>query len=91
MCDGKDFRIKQCTEVNQQNFITAHHEMGHIQYYILYKDQPMLFREGANPGFHEAVGDLVALSVSNPTHLKKVPSLSQINSKLRLSFHISFI
>lgn len=70
--DGKDFRIKMCTTVNQENFITVHHEMGHIQYFILYKDQPLLFRDGANPGFHEAVGDLMALSVSNPNHLKKV-------------------
>lgn len=71
-CDGKDFRIKQCTSVDHKNFITAHHEMGHIQYYILYKDQPLPFRTGANPGFHEAVGDTIALSTSNPTHLKKV-------------------
>lgn len=47
--------------------------MGHIQYYIQYnKNQPFLFRAGANPGFHEAVGDTMALSTSNPTHLKKV-------------------
>lgn len=70
--NGKDFRIKQCTVINQQNFVTAHHEMGHIQYYILYKDQPLTFRQGANPGFHEAVGDVMALSVANPNHLKKV-------------------
>lgn len=72
MSDGHDFRIKQCATVNQRNFVTAHHEMGHIQYQILYKDQPLPFRDGANPGFHEAVGDTMALSVSNPTHLKKV-------------------
>lgn len=46
--------------------------MGHIQYYIQYKDQPLTFRQGANPGFHEAVGDVMVLSVSNPNHLKKV-------------------
>lgn len=46
--------------------------MGHIQYFILYKDQPLALRTGANPGFHEAVGDLIALSVSTPTHLKKI-------------------
>lgn len=46
--------------------------MGHIQYYIQYKDQPIIFRDGANPGFHEAIGDVMALSVSTPTHLKKV-------------------
>lgn len=46
--------------------------MGHIQYYIQYKDQPITFRTGANPGFHEAVGDLMALSVATPQHLQKV-------------------
>lgn len=71
-CDGKDFRIKQCTSVDHRNFITIHHEMGHIQYYIQYKDQPITFRTGANPGFHEAVGDLMALSVATPQHLQKV-------------------
>lgn len=71
-CDGKDFRIKQCTSVNMVDFVTVHHEMGHIQYYIQYADQPLPFRRGANPGFHEAVGDLIALSVSTPQHLQKV-------------------
>ena len=46
--------------------------MGHIMYFIMYKDQPLLFRTGANPGFHEAVGDTIALSVSTPTHLQKI-------------------
>lgn len=55
----------------------VHHEMGHINYYILYKDQPLVLRKGANPGFHEAVGDLIALSVSTPQHLKKVNLLDE--------------
>lgn len=71
-CDGRDYRIKQCTTVNSYNLVTAHHEMGHIQYYILYKDQAHTFRAGANPAFHEAVGDVMALSVSTPAHLKRV-------------------
>lgn len=70
--DGEDFRIKQCTTVNLKNLETVHHEMGHIQYFILYKNEPLPFRNGANPGFHEAVGDLIALSVTTPNHLKKV-------------------
>lgn len=70
--DGKDFRIKQCTEVTGEQFITAHHEMGHIEYFIQYKDQPVKFREGANDGFHEAIGDLISLSVSSTKHLKKI-------------------
>lgn len=71
-CNGHDFRIKQCTTLNQRNFLTIHHEMGHIEYFILYKDQPITFRTGANPGFHEAIGDLISLSVATPKHLKKV-------------------
>jgi peptidyl-dipeptidase A len=71
-CDGADFRIKMCTKINMEDFIVVHHEMGHIMYYILYKDQPLLLRGGANPAFHEAVGDTIALSVSTPKHLKKV-------------------
>jgi peptidyl-dipeptidase A len=71
-CDGKDFRIKMCTKINMEDFIVVHHEMGHIMYYILYKGQPLIYRTGANPGFHEAVGDTIALSVSTPKHLQKV-------------------
>lgn len=71
-CDANDFRIKMCTKITQEDFITVHHEMGHIQYFILYKDQPIAFRDGANPGFHEAVGDTIALSVGTPKHLEKV-------------------
>ncbi|KAK4883480.1 hypothetical protein RN001_006799 [Aquatica leii] len=70
--DKKDYRIKMCTEVNYEDFITVHHEMGHIEYFILYKDQPIAFRNGANPGFHEAVGDTIALSVATPKHLEKI-------------------
>ncbi|KAM3956774.1 angiotensin-converting enzyme-like isoform 2-T2 [Aphomia sociella] len=68
--DGEDFRIKQCTTITAAFFKTTHHEMGHIQYYLQYKDQPVVYRRGANPGFHEAVGDVIALSVSTPKHLK---------------------
>lgn len=71
-CDRRDFRIKMCTKVNMEDFVTIHHEMGHIQYYIQYKDQPYALRTGANPGFHEAVGDTIALSVSTPQHLGKI-------------------
>ncbi|CAG7729070.1 unnamed protein product, partial [Allacma fusca] len=43
--------------------------MGHTQYQMQYKNQPKIFRDGANPGFHEAIGDLMALSVQTPHHL----------------------
>jgi len=64
--------VKMCTKVNFEDFVTIHHEMGHIQYYLLYKHQPISLRSGANPGFHEAVGDTIALSVSTPQHLEKI-------------------
>ncbi|GBP18262.1 Angiotensin-converting enzyme [Eumeta japonica] len=70
--DGEDFRIKMCTVVNMENLRVVHHEMGHIQYYLQYRNQPVVFRAGANPGFHEAVGDTIALSVSSPKHLRRV-------------------
>uniref|UniRef100_A0A8D0GV64 Angiotensin-converting enzyme n=1 Tax=Sphenodon punctatus TaxID=8508 RepID=A0A8D0GV64_SPHPU len=74
----KDFRIKQCTTVTMEQLFTVHHEMGHIEYYLQYKDQPVTFRSGANPGFHEAIGDVMSLSVSTPGHLKKIGLLSQV-------------
>jgi peptidyl-dipeptidase A len=71
-CDGQNYRIKMCTEVNYEDFVVIHHEMGHIQYYLQYAEQPYNFRDGANPGFHEAIGDTIALSVSTPKHLQKI-------------------
>uniref|UniRef100_A0A915K016 Angiotensin-converting enzyme n=1 Tax=Romanomermis culicivorax TaxID=13658 RepID=A0A915K016_ROMCU len=50
-----DVRIKMCTEIEMNDLITIHHEMGHVQYYLNYAQQPFLFRDGANPGFHEAI------------------------------------
>lgn len=73
--DGEDFRIKMCSKVQAETFEVVHHEMGHIEYYLQYKHQPSVFREGANPGFHEAVGDTIALSVNTPKHLRKIDLL----------------
>lgn len=47
-----------CTNVDQDDFRTIHHEMGHIQYYIQYKDQPYMLRSGANPGKFSKLGHL---------------------------------
>ncbi|XP_077290224.1 angiotensin-converting enzyme-like isoform X2 [Arctopsyche grandis] len=76
--DGEDFRVKQCTDINSIDFETVHHEMGHVQYFLQYKDMATMFRNGANPGFHEAVGDVMSLSVSTPKHLKKIGLLPDI-------------
>ena len=65
-----------CTDINMDEFVTIHHEMGHIQYYLQYKDQPYIYRGGANPGFHEAIGDTLALSVATPKHLHTVGLLN---------------
>lgn len=67
-----DFRIKMCTKVTMEDFLTAHHEMGHIQYDMAYAKQPYLLRNGANEGFHEAVGEVMSLSVATPKHLKNM-------------------
>lgn len=51
--------------------------MGHIEYYLQYQNQPNPFRRGANPGFHEAIGDSITLSVSTPKHLHRVGLLAE--------------
>ncbi|KAJ8682442.1 hypothetical protein QAD02_018234, partial [Eretmocerus hayati] len=68
-CNRIDYRIKMCTKVTMKDLITVHHEMAHIQYFLRYAHLPREFRDGANPGFHEAVGEAVALSVATPKHL----------------------
>lgn len=73
-------RIKQCTVVTMDDLITVHHEMGHVQYFLQYKDQPVSFRDGANPGFHEAIGDVLALSVSTPKHLQSIGLLDKVDT-----------
>ncbi|PAA90205.1 hypothetical protein BOX15_Mlig017954g1 [Macrostomum lignano] len=70
--DKGDFRIKQCTEITGHYLAVTHHEMGHIQYFQQYEKQPVVFRDGANPGFHEAIGDTIELSVMTPGHLRKL-------------------
>ena len=71
-----DLRIKMCIDVNAEDFTTIHHELGHNFYQRAYNTQPMLFRESANDGFHEAVGDTLALSVT-PEYLVKIGLLDE--------------
>lgn len=70
--DRDDIRIKMCTKVNAEDFSTVHHELGHNYYQRAYKGQPYLYKGGANDGFHEAIGDFVALSVVTPEYLKQI-------------------
>ncbi|XP_052864217.1 angiotensin-converting enzyme-like [Anopheles cruzii] len=67
-----DVRIRQCTRVTMEHLFIVHHELGHVQYYLQYQHQPSVYRGGANPGFHEAVGDVLSLSVSTSKHLEKI-------------------
>ncbi|HBK90665.1 MAG TPA: peptidyl-dipeptidase, partial [Parvularcula sp.] len=70
--DSKDdIRIKMCTTVGAEDFVTVHHELGHNYYQRAYKDQPVLFQNGANDGFHEAIGDMIALSIT-PEYMKQI-------------------
>uniref|UniRef100_A0A7N6BAG5 Angiotensin-converting enzyme n=1 Tax=Anabas testudineus TaxID=64144 RepID=A0A7N6BAG5_ANATE len=71
----EDFRIKMCSKVNMDDFLTAHHEMGHNQYQMAYRNQSYLLRDGANEGFHEAVGEIMSLSAATPGHLKNLDLL----------------
>ncbi len=66
-----DLRVKVCLEPNAEDFLTIHHELGHNFYQRAYNTQPMLFRDSANDGFHEAIGDTIALSVT-PEYLVKI-------------------
>lgn len=58
--------------VDESYFRVIHHEMGHIEYFMAYKNQPTIFQSGANSGFHEAIGDTISLSVLTDTHLKNI-------------------
>ena len=64
MDGGDDLRIKMCMQPTEEDLFTIYHELGHVYYYVSYRDQPYLFRGGAHDGFHEAVGDTVNLSVT---------------------------
>ena len=70
--DSKDdLRIKMCIQITEEDFRTIHHDMGHNFYQRAYNTQPPLFQNSANDGFHEAVGDTIALSVT-PEYLKQI-------------------
>ena len=69
--DVEDLRIKMCIEETAEDFNTIHHELGHNFYQRAYNRQPFLYKNSANDGFHEAVGDTIALSVT-PAYLKQI-------------------
>ena len=78
--DGQDdLRVKMCMLVTGEDFVTIHHELGHNFYQRAYKAQPYLFQNGANDGFHEAIGDAIALSVT-PEYLQRIGLLDSLPS-----------
>jgi len=85
-----DYRVKICTEINDDYFYTAHHEMGHVEYYMSYdKKQPFVYRDGANSGFHEAIGDTIGMYAISPTHLVKLGFLDE--EKITADYEINFL
>ncbi len=72
----EDLRIKMCIDPTEEDFTTIHHELGHNFYQRAYNTLPVLFRDSANDGFHEAVGDTIGLSVT-PEYLVKIGLLDQ--------------
>jgi len=74
-----DLRVKMCIQIRDVDFVTIHHELGHNFYQRAYQDQPPLFQGGANDGFHEAIGDTIALAVT-PEYLQKVGVLDKVPS-----------
>ncbi len=98
--DGKeDVRIKMCIRPTQEELRTIYHEMGHVYYYLWYKDQPFMFQNGAHDGFHEAIGDTITLSMT-PAYLAKiglVPSAAEskeavINQQMKMALEkIAFL
>jgi len=75
----EDLRIKMCIRPTGEDFVTIHHELGHNFYQRAYERQPYLFQNGANDGFHEAVGDAIALSIT-PEYLRQVGLLDTLPS-----------
>ncbi|MFM9978193.1 MAG: M2 family metallopeptidase [Sphingomonadaceae bacterium] len=72
----EDLRVKMCTKINTGDFVTIHHELGHNYYQRAYNKQPYLYLNGANDGFHEAIGDMLALSIT-PEYLVQIGLLDR--------------
>jgi len=74
---SSDLRIKMCIKPTGEDLTTIHHELGHNYYQRAYAHLPVLFQDGANDGFHEAIGDAIALSIT-PAYLKRVGLLAEV-------------
>ena len=74
----QDLRVKMCIDITAEYFSTVHHELGHNYYQREYRELPYLFRDSANDGFHEAIGDTIALSIT-PEYLVKLRVHRQVS------------
>jgi peptidyl-dipeptidase A len=74
--DQDDLRVKMCISRTADSFTTIHHELGHNFYQRAYNTQPFLYKNSANDGFHEAVGDTIALSIT-PNYLVQIGLLDK--------------
>jgi len=74
---SNDLRIKMCIKIQDEDLVTIHHELGHDYYFHAYYQLPVLFQQGANDGFHEAIGDALTLSIT-PEYLQKVGILGPV-------------
>ncbi|MCC2604184.1 M2 family metallopeptidase [Planctobacterium marinum] len=75
--DKEDLRIKMCIQKTGEEFAVIHHELGHNFYQRAYNQQPLLYRGSANDGFHEAIGDVIALSIT-PKYMKEIGLIDEI-------------
>jgi len=94
-----DVRIKMCIKPSEEDFTTIYHELGHVYYYLAYNKLPPLFQQGANDGFHEAIGDTIVLSMT-PKYLQSIGLVGEqqqsddavVNAQMRMALaKVSFL
>jgi len=84
---NNDLRIKMCIEKTQEDLVTIHHELGHDYYFAAYYKLPIVLQQGANDGFHEAIGDTVALSMT-PQYLKTKGLLDEVKANDKVTINL---
>ena len=82
-----DLRIKMCIRPIEEDLVTIHHELGHNYYQRAYVNQPLLYEDSANDGFHEALGDTIALSVT-PGYLKRLGLIADVPKDDRFTIDV---
>lgn len=90
--DREDFRVRMCARFGSfEDLRIIHHELGHTQYHMQYKNLPAVYRRGANEGFHEAIGELMALGAVTPKHLHSIGLMDQLeeDQEIDINFMMS--